>query len=48
LAIQLRIAFGLDDNDDNTNDYAGYYSSNNSNATRRPRLVISYTLPDCV
>ncbi len=39
---QLRIYFNLDDNDDNGNDYLGYYSGNNSTAANRPQLVVTY------
>jgi len=44
--VQLRIEFELDDNDDRSNDYVGYYSSNNGNSNLHPRLIIDYTLPD--
>ncbi len=39
---QMRIYFDLDDNDDNGNDFIGYYSGDHSNADNHPRLVISY------
>ncbi len=39
---QLRVYFNLDDNDDNGNDYLGYYSGNNSTAANRPQLVVTY------
>jgi hypothetical protein len=39
---QLRIYFELDDNDDNGNDHIGFYSGDNSNASRHPRLVVTY------
>jgi len=44
--IQIRIAFGLDDNDSQSNDYLGYYSSDNATASRHPKLVVDYQLPD--
>ncbi|HEX2641394.1 MAG TPA: M14 family zinc carboxypeptidase [Thermoanaerobaculia bacterium] len=39
---QLRVYFNLDDNDDNGNDYIGYYSGNSSTAGNRPQLVVTY------
>jgi hypothetical protein len=39
---QLRVYFNLDDNDDNGNDYLGYYSGNNSTSGNRPQLVVTY------
>ncbi|MEP7013610.1 MAG: M14 family zinc carboxypeptidase [Acidobacteriota bacterium] len=39
---QLRVYFNLDDNDDNGNDYIGYYSGNNSTSGNRPQLVVTY------
>jgi PKD repeat protein len=39
---QLRLYFSLDDNDDRGNDYVGFYSANNNNAARHPKLVIIY------
>ena len=39
---QLRFYFDLDDNDDGGTDYIGYYSSNNSNASNHPQLVVTY------
>ena len=39
---QLRIEFDLDDNDDNGNDYIGYYSGDNSDSSRHPQLVVVY------
>ncbi|MEM8562243.1 MAG: DUF6531 domain-containing protein [Pseudomonadota bacterium] len=44
--VQIRLAFPIDDNDNATNDYIGYYSSDNGNSTRHPRLIIDYLLPD--
>ena len=41
---QFRIYFELDDNDDGSNDYMGYRSSETSNEDNRPRLIINYTL----
>ncbi len=39
---QLRVYFNLDDNDDNGNDYLGYYSGNNTTSANRPQLVVTY------
>ena len=39
---QLRLYFSLDDNDDGGTDLAGFYSANNSNAARHPRLIVTY------
>jgi carboxypeptidase T len=39
---QLRVYFNLDDNDDNGNDYLGYYSGNDSTSGNRPQLVVTY------
>jgi len=39
---QLRLYFLLDDNDNEEDDYAGFYSGDNSNAGRRPKLVVKY------
>ena len=39
---QLRIYFTLDDNDDRSNNYGGFYSANNVNASRHPRLIVTY------
>ncbi|MEO6194080.1 MAG: M14 family zinc carboxypeptidase [Thermoanaerobaculia bacterium] len=39
---QLRVYFNLDDNDDNGNDYLGYYSGNNTTSGNRPQLVVTY------
>ena len=39
---QVRVAFTLDDNDDNGDDYIGYYSSNNATAANHPQLVVTY------
>ncbi len=39
---QLRLYFSLDDNDDKGTDLAGFYSANNSNAARHPRLIVTY------
>ncbi len=38
---QLRVYFNLDDNDDNGNDYIGYYSGEATSANR-PQLVVTY------
>ena len=39
---QLRVYFNLDDNDDNGNDYLGYYSGDNATSANRPQLVVTY------
>lgn len=39
---QLRLYFSLDDNDDLGNDFAGFFSANNSNSARHPRLIVTY------
>ena len=39
---QLRVYFNLDDNDDNGNDYIGYYSGDNTTSANRPQLVVTY------
>jgi hypothetical protein len=39
---QVRIRFTTDDNDDNGNDYLGYYSGDNGTAANRPQLVVTY------
>jgi len=39
---QLRLYFSLDDNDNWEDDYSGFYSGDNSNAGRRPKLVVKY------
>jgi hypothetical protein len=39
---QLRVYFNLDDNDDNGNDYLGYYSGDNTTAANRPQFVVTY------
>jgi hypothetical protein len=39
---QVRMAFTLDDNDDNGDDYIGYYSGNNATAANHPQLVVTY------
>jgi hypothetical protein len=39
---QLRLYFSLDDNDDLGTDIAGFYSADNSNAARHPRLIVTY------
>ncbi len=39
---QVRIQFTTDDNNDNGNDYMGYYSGNNGTAANRPQLVVTY------
>ena len=42
LADELQIALSLDDNDDNGNDFMGFYSGNNGTAANHPQLVITY------
>ncbi len=39
---QLRVYFNTGDNDDNGNDYLGYYSGENGTAANRPQLVVVY------
>ena len=39
---QLRAYFSLDDNNDNGNDYMGYYSGNNASSANWPQLVVTY------
>lgn len=39
---QLRIYFVLDDNNNSSNDYIGYYSGDDSTAANRPQLVVTY------
>ncbi len=39
---QLRIYFARDDNDDRDSDYAGFYSSDNSDRARHPKLIVTY------
>src|SRR5574341_938608 len=39
---QFRIYFALDDNNNSSNDYIGYYSGDNSTAANRPQLVVIY------
>ena len=39
---QLRMYFALDDNDDRGNDYGGFYSANNSDDSRHPKLIVTY------
>jgi choice-of-anchor B domain-containing protein len=39
---QLRVYFALDDNDDLSNDYIGYYSGDNATSANRPQLVVTY------
>lgn len=40
---QVRLAFTLDDNDDQGTDYVGFYSGATSTTSNRPRLVVTYT-----
>lgn len=39
---QVRIAFTLDDNDNNRDDYVGFYSGNDATAANHPQLVVTY------
>ena len=39
---QVRVAFTLDDDNDNRDDYIGYYSGNNATAANHPQLVVTY------
>ena len=39
---QLRMYFSLDDNDDQETDIVGFFSADNSNASRHPRLIVTY------
>jgi len=39
---QLRVYFNLDDNNDKSADYIGYYSGDNGTAANRPQLVVVY------
>ncbi|MGE5775049.1 MAG: hypothetical protein ACM33V_02455, partial [Chloroflexota bacterium] len=42
---QLRLAFQLDDNDDQGADTMQFYSGNSSNLAYRPQMQILYYLP---
>jgi hypothetical protein len=39
---QLRVYFNLDDNNNRSADYIGYYSGDNGTAANRPQLVVTY------
>jgi len=39
---QLRIYFSLDDNNNSTADYIGFYSGDSSSSANRPQLVVTY------
>lgn len=39
---QLRVYFTLDDNNNSTADYVGFYAADNNNAANRPQLVVTY------
>jgi hypothetical protein len=39
---QLRVYFNLDDNNNSTADYVGFYSGDNATAAHRPQLVVTY------
>jgi len=40
---QLRLAFTLDDNNNLTYDYIGFFSGENATASNRPQLTVTYT-----
>ena len=40
---QFRVYFTTDDDNDNSNDYMGYFSGENATAANRPQLVVTYT-----
>jgi hypothetical protein len=42
---QLKIYFSLDDDNDGSNDYLGFYSGENATASNRPTLTVDYILP---
>jgi hypothetical protein len=39
---QLRVYFALDDNNNRTADYIGYYSGDNGTVANRPQLVVTW------
>jgi hypothetical protein len=39
---QLRVYFSLDDDNDGTADYIGYYPGDNPTSANRPQLVVTY------
>jgi hypothetical protein len=39
---QFRRAFDIDDDNDGADDHVGFHSSNNTDANRHPRLVVTY------
>ncbi len=39
---QVRVAFSSDDNEDNGDDYVGFYAGNNATAANHPQLVVVY------
>ena len=39
---QLRVLFAVDDNNNNRNDYVGYFAGESSTAANRPQLVVTY------
>jgi len=39
---QLRVYFNLDDNNNHSADYIGYYSGDNGTSANRPQLVVTY------
>jgi hypothetical protein len=38
----VRVYFALDDNNDKSADYIGYYSGDNRTSANRPQLVVTY------
>ena len=44
--VQFRLAYELDDNNDNVRDTLGFYSANNNTSNNHPRLFLEYRLPD--
>ena len=39
---QVRLYFDLDDDDDRSGDYIGFYSGENGNSDNRPQLIVSF------
>jgi len=44
--LQVRLQYSTGDNDNAKADFTGYYSGSTSTVSRRPKLVIEYTLAD--
>ena len=44
--LQARLQYSIGDNDNATTDYTGYYSGSTSTESRRPKLIVEYTLAD--